>query len=342
LYAFEGLGITTKSATAMEYTMTGTLASTTTKEITLTHDGAGLNLVGNSWMAPIQIGALSEDNTDANITKTVYVYSAGRDAEGGALSGDTETAGQWLAVPFEAASFATWIETGKLSVIPAMQAFQIKTAAEATLTLDYNKVVRGSTNDLNAKLRAPARRDYADEDEVKLSILRVSDSKTHTDISLFEGGRFSDEFDNGWEAEYINSDGRSAQFYAMGVNGKMAVLATNELEGTKVGFEPGQEREYTIRVMGSGINYYLNDLKEKKSMLICEGNTYSFTYEEGDEANRFLISGTPFEAPQTPTDVGQAPSDQVQGTKVQKVIYQDKVYIIRGGKIYDIVGKVVK
>lgn len=342
LYAFEGLGITTKSATAMEYTMTGTLASTTAKEITLTHDGAGLNLVGNSWMAPIQIGALSEDNTDANITKTVYVYSAGRDAEGGALSGDTETAGQWLAVPFEAASFATWIETGKLSVIPAMQAFQIKTAAEATLTLDYNKVVRGSTNDLNAKLRAPARRDYADEDEVKLSILRVSDSKTHTDLSLFEGGRFSDEFDNGWEAEYLSSDGRSAQFYARGVNGKMAVLATNELEGTKVGFEPGREREYTIRVMGSGINYYLNDLKEKKSMLICEGNTYSFTYEEGDEANRFLISGTPFEAPQTPTDVGQAPSDQVQGTKVQKVIYQDKVYIIRGGKIYDIIGKVVK
>ena len=342
LYAFEGLGITTKSTVAMNYTMTGTLASTATKEITLTHDDAGLNLIGNSWMAPIQIGALAEDNTDANITKTVYIYCAGRDAVGGALSGETETAGQWLAVPFKAAEFETWKATGKLSVIPAMQAFQIKTAAEATLTLDYDKVVRGSTNDLNAKLRAPRRREDAQEDEVTLSILRVADSKTHTDISLFEGGRFSDEFDNGWEAEYINSDGRSAQFYAMGVNGKMAVLATNELEGTKVGFEPGREREYTIRVMGSGISYYLNDLKEKKSMLICEGNTYSFTYEEGDEANRFLISGTPFEAPQTPTDAGQVPSDQVHGTKVLKVIYQDKVYIIRGGKIYDIVGKVVK
>jgi hypothetical protein len=175
-----------------------------------------------------------------------------------------------------------------------------------------------------------------------LAKLRVEDRRTHTDLYLLEDAQFSDEFDNGWEATYMPNEGASPQFYARGVKGKMAVLATDELEGTKVGFEPGQEREYTIRVMGSGISYYLNDLKEKKSMLICEGNTYSFTYEEGDEANRFLISGTPFEAPQTPTDAGHVPSDQVQGTKVQKVIYQDKVYIIRGGKIYDIVGKVVK
>ena len=259
LFAFEGLGITTKSTDPMNYTMTGNLASTATKEITLTHDGAGLNLIGNSWMAPIQIGALTEDNAGLD-NQTVYIYCAGRDAvKGEATSGVTETAGQWIAIPFEAAEFEEWKATGKLSVIPAMQAFQIKVDAEATLTLDYDKVVRGSTNDLNAKLRAPGRRMAANE--VTMTNIRVADSKTHTDLSLFEGDRFSEAFDNGWEAEYMNGDGRSAKLYAETEAGQMAVAAMYDYEGTVVGFAPGQETEYTFSFMGEDNGYYLNDIK---------------------------------------------------------------------------------
>ena len=339
LFAFEGLGITTKSATAMEYEMTGTLTSTATKEITLTHDGAGLNLVGNSWMAPIQIGALAEDNTDANITKTVYIYCAGRDAVGGAVvsSDDTETAGQWLAIPFEAAEFETWKGTGKLSVIPAMQAFQIKVSAEATLTLDYKKVVRGSTNDLNAKLRAPGRRMAANE--VTMTNIRVADSKTHTDLSLFEGDRFSEAFDNGWEAEYMNGDGRSAKLYAETEAGQMAVAAMYDYEGTVVGFAPGQETEYTFSFMGEDNGYYLNDIKLQNSVRISEGETYTFTYEEGDAANRFYISRTAINAPEVATGMENL---DAAAPRVQKIIYNDKLYIIRGGRLYDATGKIVK
>ena len=338
LFAFEGLGITTKSATAMEYEMTGTLASTATKEITLTHDGAGLNLIGNSWMAPIQIGALAEDNAGLD-NQTVYIYCAGRDAEGGAVvsSDDTETAGQWLAVPFEAASFATWKDAGKLSVIPAMQAFQIKVSAEATLTLDYKKVVRGSTNDLNAKLRAPGRRMAANE--VTMTNIRVADSKTHTDLSLFEGDRFSDAFDNGWEAEYMNGDDRSAKLYAETEAGQMAVAAMYDYEGTVVGFAPGKETEYTFSFMGEDNGYYLNDIKLKNSVRISEGETYTFTYEDGDTANRFYISRTAINAPAVTTGMENL---NAAAPRVQKIIYNDKLYIIRGGRLYDATGKVVK
>ena len=339
LFAFEGLGITTKSTGAMEYTMTGNLASTATKEITLTHADKGLNLIGNSWMAPIQIGALAEDNTDANITKTVYIYCAGRDAEGGAVvsSDDTETPGQWLAVPFEAAKFATWKDAGKLSVIPAMQAFEIKVSAEATLTLDYKKVVRGSTNDLNAKLRAPGRRMAANE--VTMTNIRVADSKTHTDLSLFEGDRFSEAFDNGWEAEYMNGDGRSAKLYAETETGKMAVVAMEDYEGTLVGFTPGKETEYTFSFMGENNGYYLNDIKLKNSVRISEGETYTFTYEDGDDANRFYISRTAINAPEVATGMENL---DAAAPRVQKIIYNDKLYIIRGGRLYDATGKVVK
>jgi len=337
LFAFEGLGITTKSTVAMNYTMTGNLASTATKEITLTHDGAGLNLIGNSWMAPIQIGALAEDNTDANITKTVYIYCAGRDAvEGAATSGDTETAGQWIAIPFEASGTAGWRDAGKLSVIPAMQAFQIKVSDEATLTLDYDKVVRGSTNDLNAKLRAPGRRMAANE--VTMTNIRVADSKTHTDLSLFEGDRFSEAFDNGWEAEYMNGDGRSAKLYAETEAGQMAVVAMYDYEGTVVGFAPGQETEYTFSFMGEDNGYYLNDIKLQNSVRISEGETYTFTYEEGDAANRFYISRTAINAPEIATGVDNT-SD---GVKAQKILYNDKLYIIVNGRVYSATGGVVR
>ena len=338
LFAFEGLGITTKSTDPMNYTMTGNLASTATKEITLTHDGAGLNLIGNSWMAPIQIGALAEDNAGLD-NQTVYIYCAGRDAEGGAVvsSDDTETPGQWLAVPFEAASFPTWKDAGKLSVIPAMQAFQIKVDAEATLTLDYDKVVRGSTNDLNAKLRAPGRRMAANE--VTMTNIRVADSKTHTDLSLFEGDRFSEAFDNGWEAEYMNGDGRSAKLYAETEAGQMAVAAMYDYEGTVVGFAPGQETEYTFSFMGEDNGYYLNDIKLQNSVRISEGETYTFTYEEGDAANRFYISRTAINAPEVATGMEKL---DAAAPRVQKIIYNDKLYIIRGGRLYDATGKVVK
>lgn len=337
LLAFEGLGITTKSETAMNYTMTGNLASTATKEITLTKNGRGLNLIGNSWMAPIQIGALAEDNTDANITKTVYIYCAGRDAtEGAATSGVTETAGQWLAVPFEAAEFETWKATGKLSVIPAMQAFEIKVSAEATLTLDYDKVVRGSTNDLNAKLRAPGRRMATNE--VTMTNIRVADSKTHTDLSLFEGDRFSEAFDNGWEAEYMNGDGRSAKLYAETETGKMAVVAMEDYEGTVVGFAPGKETEYTFSFMGEDNGYYLNDIKLQNSVRISEGETYTFTYEEGDAANRFYISRQPLGGPAITTGVDEVREE----AKPRKFIYNDKMYILFNGRVFDATGKAVK
>ena len=337
LFAFEGLGITTKSTDPMNYTMTGNLASTATKEITLTHDGAGLNLIGNSWMAPIQIGALTEDNAGLD-NQTVYIYCAGRDAvKGEATSGVTETAGQWIAIPFEAAEFEEWKATGKLSVIPAMQAFQIKVDAEATLTLDYDKVVRGSTNDLNAKLRAPGRRMAANE--VTMTNIRVADSKTHTDLSLFEGDRFSEAFDNGWEAEYMNGDGRSAKLYAETEAGQMAVAAMYDYEGTVVGFVPGQETEYTFSFMGEDNGYYLNDIKLQNSVRISEGETYTFTYEEGDAANRFYISRTAINAPEVATGMENL---DAAAPRVQKIIYNDKLYIIRGGRLYDATGKVVK
>lgn len=334
LYAFEGVGITTNESEARTYNMAGTLASTATKEISLTADNKKLNLVGNSWTAPIQISQLSdEDFSDAaNVEEVIYIYCAGSGKS--TIDGTTETAGQWLAIPFEATDFAAW---EGLKVIPAMQSFQIKVSDASTMTLDYSKHVRGATTNLTEKLRSPQRK--MENEDVELMRIRVADSKTHTDLYLFEGNRFSDAFDNGWEANYRVGDNQSAKLYARTSIGVMAVAAMSDLEGTQVYFIPGQETEYTFTFGGNGMGYYLNDLKLQKSTLINEWAEYRFTYETGDAAARFMISATPYASPQITTDVGNTDSEEM---KVKKVIYNDKLYIIRGGRVYSAEGALVK
>ncbi len=330
LEAFEGVGITTKFADARTYQMKGTLASTATKEITLTHEDEGYNLIGNSWTAPIQISKLEADNSSLS-NKTVYIYNAGNDTVGGGTEGSSP--GQWTAIPFSAAGFGAW---SGLKVIPAMQAFELVPTSEETLTLDYDKVVRGDNKSLTEPLHAPRR--VADHAGIELMRIRVADSNTHTDLHLFEGEQFSEEFDNGWEAAYLDGDDGTTKLYADVTLGRMAVVATNELEGTILGFAPGQETTYTFSFGGAGMGYYLNDLKLKTSTLINAENSYTFTFEEGD-TNRFYISSTPIEAPQTPTGVDNTHSGEV---KAQKFIYNDKMYIMINGRVYSAEGQMVK
>jgi hypothetical protein len=294
-----------------------------------------LNLIGNSWTAPIQISKLEKsDFGDASesIEQTVYIYCTGNGKA--TAEGTTETAGQWLAIPFEATEFAAW---DGLKVIPAMQAFQIKTSGEGTLTLDYDKHVRGGSTDLTSKLRAPKRN--ASHEDVELMRIRVADSKTHTDLYLFEGNQFSDEFDNGWEANYRVGTNESAKLYARVSTGVMSVAAMPDLEGTPIYFIPGQETEYTFTFGGEGMGYYLNDMKLKKSTLISMDETYSFMYEKGDAPARFYISRTRIDAPQTPTGVDNTSGESAN---VRKVIINDKVYIFRGGHMYSVDGQMVK
>ncbi|MBR4564982.1 MAG: InlB B-repeat-containing protein [Paludibacteraceae bacterium] len=344
LYPFQGIGASLQTGN-ME-TFYGPLASTESQDIALTYTddvGNGMNLIGNSWTAPIQIANFEADDF-GEADAEVWVFNTGHTNDGHVTMADgssgTTTAGQWQTIPIGVAGLNTY--TG-LKVVPAMQAFEVNTSVETTLHLDHDRLVRAGRTNLNEPMRTPARIVDAEKQVEATMRVRVAGTKTHTDVYLLKDARFTEDFDNGWDGHYLSGDDRSARLYALSETSKLAFLAQPEIDGTQLGFVPGRETEYMFSFFYDGdATLYLNDLKEKKSTLISEENTYSFTYEEGDEANRFLISGTPFEAPQTPTDVGQVPSDQVHGTKVQKVIYQDKVYIIRGGKIYDIVGKVVK
>ena len=330
---FEGLAITTKRDYNSTYNLKGALASTADVDIPLTYTDAGAggqNLIGNSWTAPINIASLVEAfEDDGNVTKTVNIYNSGNEEYPG-----LGTAGTWTSVPI---SVAAWPEWTGLKVIPAMQAFRIDVTSETKLTMNYEKMVRQmESSSLNEPLKAPRRRSNANG--ASLMRMRLESGNAYTDLFLIEGEQFSEAFDNGYEAKFIAGEDNTVQFYAMNGEEKMAVLATDALEGTQVGFVPGKGTAYTISFSGDGMGYYLNDLKLMTSTLINEEATYSFTFEEGD-ANRFYISRTPIEAPQTPTGVDNTHSGEV---KAQKFIYNGKMYIMINGRVYSADGQIVK
>ena len=169
--------------------------------------------------------------------------------------------------------------------------------------------------------------------------VRVSGVKTRTDVWLLEDDRFSEAFDNGWEATYAECDDRSAQLYAQSETGNMSFLAKPDIEGTVLGFAPskdGNQYLFTFHYVGDD-EYYLNDLKLTTATLISNENNYLFTYEEGD-TNRFYISRQPLGAPAVATGVDN-PREEA---KPRKFIYKDKMYILYNGRVFDATGKVVK
>ena len=334
LYPFQGIGASLQDGN-ME-TFYGPLATTESQDITLTYTadkGQGMNLIGNSWTAPIQIANFEKDDF-GDAAAEVWVFNTGHTNDGHG-DGTTTEAGQWNTIPINSAGLPGY---EGLKVIPAMQAFEVNTTSETTLHLDYDRLVRAGRENLNEPMRAP-RRSAAKQIEATMRV-RVSGESTHTDVYLLKDARFSDGFDNGWDGHYLSGDDRSAQLYAISEEeGKLAFLAQPEIEGTQLGFAPSKHgNEYTFSFSYDGDEeYYLNDIKLQKSTQIDAENKYLFTYEEGD-ANRFFISRQPLGVPEVATGNDAVKED----IKAIKIIYNDKLYIIRAGRVYSAEGILVK
>ncbi|MCI7575224.1 MAG: InlB B-repeat-containing protein [Bacteroidales bacterium] len=298
--AFKGYGLSQPAPQL--FTLTGQLAYAQDRVVTLTRTesaGKGQNLIGNSWTAPIQITLLEATDFGEGLQQTVYIYNTGRDAEygvGGYGGVNDDTPGQWRTIPIETAKLADYAGP---KTIPAMQAFEVDFVKDATqknanLTLKYNRVVRTSKGtDLNMPLYAPRRKAQAVTDEPELMRICVEDSRTRTELYLLQDGRFTDDFDNGWDGFYMEGNGPAAGLWAFTPVGDMAVSAQPAIDGTTLGFRPGRENLYTFSFQWEGEVLYLNDMLLRQSVQIRTGNTYAFTAFDNEAENRFVISHEP-------------------------------------------------
>ncbi|MGM9809374.1 MAG: hypothetical protein ACI30J_00675, partial [Paludibacteraceae bacterium] len=345
----------------MIFTFAGDLALAQEYEFTLTNTASGkggMNLIGNSWTAPIQITKLETSDFGEGLEATVYIYSTGRDPEGGPdtteLKGDL-AAGYWTAIPVATAKTSGW--TGP-KIIPAMQAFEVNfassaTATEATLTLDYNTIVRASGVDystLNQKLYAPGRNSTAEilqpdpsapaPYEPTMLRIRVADTAACYNLYLLQGERFSEGFDNGWDGFFTGTDGRAPGLCALTTAGEMQVSAQPEIDNTTLVFTQGQSDTYTFSFCLTEAEdeplaepLYLNDMQLRKSCLIDDSRTYTFQSSESDMDNRFVISHIAFEEQDTPTGIANL------ATVDQQLILNNPAREMLTIRIYDPAGK---
>ena len=338
--AFDAIGLTQNET--KNFVFYGPLASTEDRELDLTNVHNGENMFGNSWTAPLQLTQFDDDDFEGDIEKTFYVYNTGYDAvEGtGAHTNASNTPGEWQSIPLSSLEVLTGDGAWEgLKVVPAYQAFYVKCTSAGTITLNYDKHVRPATHDVNESLRAPKRAMSVKMDVLGMRI-SVENTSRRSSIYLLEDEDFTEGFDNGWDGDYFSGDANVSRFYSVSPLGRMAVSALPNLDGTALGFEPASmNEEYTFTFYCDEDKYYLNDLKMETSTPIRTGESYTFMSEEGDGANRFYISATPFASPQITT--GSENLDAA-APKVQKIIYNDKLYIIRGGKVYSAEGQLVK
>ena len=329
-HAFDGIALSQPSP--QTFTFAGNLALAQKYEFTLTNTKnstmQGMNLIGNSWTAPIQITKLKDTDFGIGLEATVYIYSTGRDPESGPTITATEgalAAGYWTAIPIATAKTEGWKGP---KVIPAMQAFEVNfasdaTATSATLTLDYNTIVRASGVDystLNQKLYAPGRNSTAEilqpdpsapaPYEPTMLRIRVADTAACYNLHLLQGERFSEGFDNGWDGFYTGTDGRAPGLCALTTAGEMQVSAQPEIDNTTLVFTPGRSNTYTFSFCLTETEdeplaapLYLNDMQLRKSCLIDDSHTYTFQSSENDMENRFVISHIAFEEQDTPTGI---------------------------------------
>ena len=312
------------------------------KVLTLTHNAHLDNMFANSWTAPIDITKFDESDFVGAVA-TVYVFNAGSsDDYNGTPVYTGASAGNWNAMPVEAVKDAVSKsqDTYELTQIPSQQAFLVQTTDNSThtLTLDYKKLVYDPIAENGATIiptRAPQRTEATDLELMQLKL--SAESGLGDRVLLYQCSEFAnDALDNGWEAYKLPGSDFAPQLCAYSPLGEMAIAATNDVEGTVLGFYSGtQDNSYTFSFGYDGSDiWYLNDLMTQQSTCIMEGNTYHFTAAPGSVAeSRFVISHTPIA--QVPTD-NAAINAQQSGAR--KVMIKGILYIVRDGRIYTVDG----
>ncbi|MBQ4395151.1 MAG: InlB B-repeat-containing protein [Paludibacteraceae bacterium] len=330
------VGYTITQVGTKTYYMDGTLVETGEQTFTVP---AGADLVlGNSWTAPLQVKQFEDDDFDG-LQKKVYLFNTGYDYDKTGTPYEDGShryeAGTYVVVPIHSSPY-----TGD-SLISSLQAFTVTSdGGEGTLTLDYERHVRParSTDKVNAgAMHAPSRM-MAQDDKPEVLKIWASGQRFDDRLVVLEREDFSTGYDEGWDGEKVLMGEAAPTVYTVMENGYESVTATNDYEGTLIGFKAGEDSEYTFRFDydDNAEAIYLLDMDVRMYVRILSGITYTFTCPDKGEHNRFLLTR---KAPGIST--GYEPIDGSGGIKATKFIKDNKLYILLNGTLYDATGKIV-
>ena len=340
---FEGYATTQdKFAEGALISFTGTLLDGKEYKRPLTANGTtidkGMNVLANSFTAPIDIAQFSTEDFSEGVDPTIYIFNTGSRTDAHQtvdIAEKAEAKGQYLAVPVnnvDAMKAAYKYPT----VIAPMQGFCIKTEKEGTVTLNYERLVwNGNYSEHpNTPLRTPKK-------AVNLSTLgslcvTISANGWSDNLYMLE----SESYDKAYEAGYDATKMNSGEFNVFAVEGesRLAVDATDNIIGTYVGVRTGDETTYTLSFSHLMTNneLFLLDKEANEIVDIYDGVEYTFYAEPNTEiTDRFQILGRE-KTPEVTTAIEEAADND--GTKVHKFIKDNQLYILKNGVLYNATG----
>lgn len=256
-----------------------------TIQLTYTEDGMkGDNLWANSYMAPLDITKFTPDDFTGNVIKTFYLYNSGSYDQWKDDTASVSTAevmpGRYYAVPVLAARA---LGAEAQTVIPPMQGVYMKAnPGGGTVTLNYEKHVWNNTQiaQMNKPLRIAGRNESAEEqipDFQRVRLQVTSENSGADRMYIIQDSMATSGYDNGYDAEKLMAEG-FMNIYTNEPFGKMEISSTNNMNEMYIGFQAGDDSQYTMTFSSLiGDSLYLYDMEADEYIEMTENGQYQFS-----------------------------------------------------------------
>lgn len=238
--------------------------------------------------------------------------------------------------------FAEYVQTDitETKLLPGWSFFvQVNTSGNLTF-----KVSNQRPNDDNP-IYAPKR---TMEDAVIRTGIILSDGEASDKTTILISDQYSgSEYEVGADLEKMFGSGYTLATYSLSGETRLAYNAMSKTDAQQVipiGYRAPAEGEYTYSMNPryAEANFERVDLIDYQTGSLTNLMTSSYTFTTGrtQDDSRFALNVVLEK--KTATDIDDVTGDNRQSNGVEKVIINDKLYIIRGGQIYDATGKRVK
>ena len=257
--------------------------------------GLGYNIVGNSFMAGVDIKNIKLESGEdgVNMDNTVYIFTTGswenwKDNNGKSVKGK----GGYEAVPVGVAG-----QNGVTQTIAPMQGFMVKydkptySTNLGQMTIPYAGL-ESKGGELRAK-RFNAETDYCDGGIA----VKIDNEQVYDKFTMLQRQNATAAYDNGYDGEKLNM-GEPSVFGTTTDAKNVQVMTVPSVIGSAFNVEISKGKTYNMELTAMDLDYQnlkLVDLKnETVTPFVDNKARYFFTGDvDGIETNRFVFVDTP-------------------------------------------------